>query len=410
MNSEALMNLAIGLQSPWKIDSVEFKKETGNQLVLHLHIGFVRGAKFTDIDGVNCPVHDTVPRQWKHLNFFEHACILHCNVPRITGSHGKVLTVEVPWSRKGSGFTLLFEAYAMALIENEMPINKAAQLLQVYPQRLWNSFNYWVGEAYFADDPSDITQLGVDETSTRKGHNYVTLGVDMEKSRVVHVTEGKGKETLENIQKHLKLKKVNPRQIKQLSMDLSPAFIAGAKESFPKAAITFDRFHVVKLLNTAMDEVRRSERKEHEALKGHKYTFLKNADKLSDSRKEKLAEFITLYPTLGEAYRMKETFNVLWEMNSEEKASKYLDLWCDYAMYHSGIPAFIKFAKTVKSHKSGIVNFVKTRISNGILEGINSKVQLAKRRARGYRNINNLINMIYFLCGKLEFNYPLRFT
>lgn len=79
-------------------------------------------------------------------------------------------------------------------------------------------------------------------------------------------------------------------------------------------------------------------------------------------------------------------------------------------MCHLGIPAFIKFAKTVKSHKSGIVNFVKTHISNGILEGINSKVQLAKRRARGYRNINNLINMIYFLCGKLEFNYPLRFT
>jgi len=405
MNSETLMNMALGLQSPWKIDSVEFKKETCNKLSLHLHIGFEKGTKFTDVYGTACSVHDTVTRQWKHLNFFEHDCILHCNVPRLRDSKGKVTTVIVPWSRKGSGFTLLFEAYAMALIENEMPINKLAKLLRVYPQRIWNMFNYWVGEAYLADDPSDITQLGVDETSTRKGHKYVTLGVDMEKSRVVHVTEGKGKETLRNIQNHLKLKKVNPRQIKQLSMDLSPAFIAGAKENFPKASITFDRFHVVKLLNTAMDEVRRSERKEHESLKGHKYTFLKNTDKLSDKQKERLAEFITLYPTLGEAYRMKETFNVLWEMDSEEKASEYIDLWCEYAMYHSGIPAFIKFAKTVKSHKSGIVNFVKTRISNGILEGINSKVQLAKRRARGYRNITNLINMIYFLCGKLEFSY-----
>lgn len=404
------MSMAIGQQHPWKIDSVEFKQEDANRMTLHLHIGFERGAKFTDSEGLDCPVYDTVAREWRHLNFFEHECLLHCHVPRITTNQGKVRTVDVPWSRKGSGFTLLFEAYAMALIENEMPVNKVAKLLRVNPQRLWNVFNYWVGEAYLADDPSSITQLGVDETSTRKGHKYITLGVDMEQSRVVHVTEGKGKETLGNIQKHLKLKKVNPRQIKQLSMDLSPAFIAGAKESFPKASITFDRFHVVKLLNEAMDAVRRSERKEHEALKGHKYTFLKNTDKLSDTRKQKLAEFITLYPTLGEAYRMKETFNVLWEMDSEEKASEYIDVWCDYAMNHSGIPAFIKFAKTVKSHKSGIVNFVKTRISNGILEGINSKVQLAKRRARGYRNVNNLINMIYFLCGKLKFNYPLRFT
>jgi len=405
------MSLALGLQSPWQIKTVEFKPEPDDkQLALHLHIDFAKGSRFRDEEGNDCPVHDTVSRQWRHLNFFEHPCYLHCKVPRIKTPTGKVVTVQVPWARKGSGFTLLFEAYAMALIENEMPINKAAKLLAVYPQRLWNCFNHWVENAHLADDLRDIEKLGFDETSTRRGHHYITLAVDLDEARVVYATEGKGKDTIHSAKDHLKLKKVNPRQIKQLSMDMSPSFISGALEAFPKASITFDRFHVVKLLNQAMDKVRRSERKEHEALKGHKYTFLKNKSNLSEEKQAQLETFITIYPVLGEAYRMKETFNLLWEMDDEQKASEYIDLWCDYAMHHAGIPAFATFAKTVKSHKSGILNYVKTRITNGVLEGINNKIQLAKRRARGYRNISNLINMVYFICGKLKFDYPLRFT
>jgi len=118
-------------------------------------------------------------------------------------------------------------------------------------------FNHWSSQARDADDPSSITQLGVDETSSRKGHKYVTLGVDLTTSRVIHACEGKGKETLNNIQQYLEYKGVPKEQITQLSMDLSPALIAGAAKSFPSAAITFDRFHVVKLLNEAMDKVRR---------------------------------------------------------------------------------------------------------------------------------------------------------
>jgi transposase len=177
-----------------------------------------------------------------------------------------VVTVVVPWARPGSGFTLLFEALALALIEREMPVNRVAELLRVNPQRIWTVFNHWVGQARAADDPSSVTKLGIDETSTRKGHHYVTLGVDLDQGRVIHVTEGKGKETLQDIQQHLESKGVDKQQIKQASLDLSPSFIAGVKESFPAAEMTFDRFHVVKLLNEAMDKVRKAERKEHEEL------------------------------------------------------------------------------------------------------------------------------------------------
>ena len=409
MNSETLFGMALGLHTPWQVKDVSFSADDKHRSELHLRIDFVSGSRFLDEKGKLCPIHDTVERQWQHLSFFEHTCYLHCAVPRITCSDGKVLTVEVPWARPGSGFTLLFEALALALIEREMPVNRVAELLKVNPQRIWTIFNHWISKARAADDPSALTKLGVDETSTKKGHHYVTLGVDLDTSRVIHVTEGKGKATLKSIQQHLETKGVEKEQVKQISMDLSPAFIVGAAESFPEAQITFDRFHVVKLLNEAMNQVRMIERKEHDALKGHKYTFLKKRENLSDKQEQSLAEMITLYPTLGEAYRLKVLFNDLWVMPSKEAAEAFLLQWC-YEVENSKIPAFIKFTKTVRVHWSGIVHFVTSRITNGILEGINCKIQLAKRRARGYRNINNFINMIYFLCGKLKFDYPLYFT
>jgi transposase len=409
MNSETLFSMALGLNTPWQVKDVTFSTDDKLRSELHLRIDFVSGSRFLDEKGNLCPVHDTVERQWQHLSFFEHTCYLHCTVPRITSSDGKVRTVEVPWARPGSGFTLLFEALALALIEREMPVNRVAEILKVNPQRIWTIFNHWISNAKAADDPSALTKLGVDETSTKKGHHYVTLGVDLDTSRVIHVTEGKGKATLHSIQQHLETKGVEKEQVKQISMDLSPAFIAGAAESFPEAQITFDRFHVVKLLNEAMNQVRMIERKEHDALKGHKYTFLKNRVNLSDKQEESLAEMITLYPTLGEAYRLKVLFNDLWDMPNKESAEAFLQQWC-HEVESAKIPAFIKFAKTLRAHWSGIVHFVTSRITNGILEGINCKIQLAKRRARGYRNINNFINMIYFLCGKLKFDYPLYFT
>jgi transposase len=409
MNSETLFSMALGLNTPWQVKDVTFSTDDKLRSELHLRIDFVSGSRFLDEKGNLCPVHDTVERQWQHLSFFEHTCYLHCTVPRITSSDGKVRTVEVPWARTGSGFTLLFEALALALIERETPVNRVAEILKVNPQRIWTIFNHWISNAKAADDPSALTKLGVDETSTKKGHHYVTLGVDLDTSRVIHVTEGKGKATLHSIQQHLETKGVEKEQVKQISMDLSPAFIAGAAESFPEAQITFDRFHVVKLLNEAMNQVRMIERKEHHALKGHKYTFLKNRVNLSDKQEESLAEMITLYPTLGEAYRLKVLFNDLWDMPNKESAEAFLQQWCR-EVESAKIPAFIKFAKTVRAHWSGIVHFVTSRITNGILEGINCKIQLAKRRARGYRNINNFINMIYFLCGKLKFDYPLYFT
>jgi transposase len=405
MNSEQLFGMALGLHTPWQVDAIEFKPCVAGGEELHLTLGFTRGSRFADAKGQACPVHDTVKRTWQHLNFFEHPCYLHCQVPRVTTSDGKVETVPVPWARPGSGFTLLFEALAMALIEREMPVKRVAEMLRVNPQRVWTVFNHWICEARKRDDPSSITRLGVDETSSRKGHEYITIGVDMDVPRLIHAVPGKGKETIQAIGEYLASHEVKPEQITEVSMDMSPSFISGVGKTFPKAQITFDRFHVVKLLNEAMDTLRKLEQKECSLLKGNKYLFLKNWDNLTDKRRLELGNLMDVYPTIGHAYRLKVVFNEIWQMPDRESAEAHLKDWMQ-EVEKTAIQPFMQFAKTVKAHWSGIVRFFDSHLTNGVLEGMNHKIQLAKRRARGYRNTQNLINIAYFLCGKLDFSYP----
>lgn len=406
MNSVELFKMALGLQSPWYVEKVEFTNKGKNVRELNIHIEFTKGAKFKDTKGVDSCVHDTVKRTWQHLNFFEHHCYIHARIPRIKTSDNKIQNVEVPWARANSGFTLLFEAFAMLLIENEMPVNKAADILKVYPKRLWTMFNYWVALALSKDKQSTVTAIGIDETSRKKGHDYVTVAVDLNEKRVLFVTEGKDEKTIDRLKEHFDNKSVPPEQIKQVSIDMSPAFIAGISNNFPKAEITFDRFHIVKLLNEAMDKVRKDERRDHEQLKGHKYTFLKSNNHLSERQKKEREELIELYPKLGQAYRLKELFNDFWTFSGFEEAVSFLAYWCDLVA-DASIAHFIKFVHTLNSHWNGVINYIKSKISNGILESINSKIQLAKRRARGFRNTLNFINMIYFIAGKLKFDYPL---
>lgn len=404
MNSEKIFELALGLQSPWKVEKVSFEgSENGKEL--HIRIGYLEG-HFVDEQGKS-KVHDRVERQWRHLNFFEHKCYITCKVPRVMDKEKrKPKRVAVPWARSGSGFTLLFEAFSMCLIEQEMPVNKVGKVLKEYPNRVWTIFNYWISIAYNEADHSEIEVLGIDETSSRKGHDYLTVAMDMNNSSVVHVTQGKGAETIEKIAEYLDSKGTKRESIKQVCIDLSPSFISGVTKEFENAQITFDRFHVKALLNKAMDQVRKQEYKMHQILKGHKYLFLKSNKKLTYQQRKDRTELIELLPTIGEAYRLKMLFDDFWTMDNKDDAQGFLAFWCDLVI-ESKIQPLIMFTKTVKAHWKGILNYLENTISNGILEGTNSKIQLAKRRARGYSNKSNFINMIYFLCGKLKFNYPL---
>ena len=405
-NSKEIFKIALDLRPPWEIKEIRFETNN-NKKELHVYIDFPSGSKFKGEDGSLYTAYDTVERSWQHLNFFEHKCFLHARVPRIKQDDGKIRTQQVPWARKGRGFTLMFEAYAMLLIENEMPVSKVSKVLGIYSQRLWNIFNYWIDKAHQEDEIEEISEIGFDETSSKKGHSYVTTMVDLRKRRVLFATKGKGSECIKESVEYLKEKSIHPKDIERVCIDMSPSYISGCSEYLPESAITFDKFHVTKEVNKAMDELRKTERKGNDLLKGHKYTFLKS--RLSPELRTERDLLVEMYPKLGEGYRLKELFNDFWQFKDKEEAEGYLAFWCDSAI-ESGIFSFRQLVNTIKLHWRGIINYIESRINNGILEGINSKIQLAKKRARGFRNTENFINMIYFICGKLKFSYPLYFT
>ena len=406
MNNEQIFALALGLQTPWYVkETVLTKPENQRRGQLDIYIDFAEGAKFSDEHNELCGVHDCEQRSWQHLNFFEHNCFIHARVPRIRQSDGKVKTVVVPWARPGSGFTLLFEAFAMLLIEYEMPVNKVASTLRVYANRIWRVFGFWVRDAVDKDDLSTVKQVGIDETSSKKGHNYVTVCADLEKRRVIHVSEGREGAVVGDLATAIDNKNGDFQSISHVAIDMSPAYISGVMEHLPKAQIVFDKFHIVAKLNEAMDDLRKAERKEAELLKGHKYTVLYKYENLTTKKQDELDYLLMIYPRLGEAYRLKELFNEFWDIGQTEDAMAFLSFWCDMVM-DTDIHPFKKFVATLKAHWSGIINYIKAKINSGVMEGINNKIQLAKRRARGYKNIHNFINMIYFIAGKLKFNYP----
>jgi transposase len=401
MSSKEIFASALNLPTPWYIKEVRLESLRSQQQELHIHLDFERGYRFTTRTGEQRTAYDSLERTWQHLNFFQHRCYIHARVPRLEDAQGKVYQIEVPWARTDSGFTLMFEAYAMLLIENEMPVCKAASTIGVTAPRLWRVFTHWVRKSLAQMDLSNVKRIGVDETSSKRGHSYITNVVDLDTKKTIFVTPGKDAKTIERFAEHLENNGGARNDISLVSMDMSPAFFCGVGQNLPKAQIIYDKFHLVKLLNEALDSVLRLERKENALLKHHRYTILRRYENLKPDKKEALDMLLPLYPKLGEAYRLRQLFLDAFEISDAEQAKGYLSFWIEQVL-EAGIEPFKKFVNTLKAHWWGVVAYFDSRVTNGILEGINSKIQLAKRRARGYRNINNFIYMTYFISANLK--------
>ena len=400
MDMTTLFTMALGLQAPWEVKDLQFNKEAQR---LDITIDFTRGANFPCPEcGKQCKTHDTVEKTWRHMDFFQHSAYLTARVPRCKCDDHDVRLVNVPWARPGSGFTLLFEALAMMLFPT-MPMNAAARLLRVQDTRLWRMAHHYVDEARAKVDMSMVKEIGLDETSSKRGHNYITLAVDMVAKRVLFAVEGKGHETLGAFKADLEAHGGDASKIKEASLDMSPAFIKGLREYFPNAHLTFDRFHVMKIIGEAVDAVRRKEIKDRPELKKTRYIWLKNPSKLTAGQGAKLNALQDLNLLTAEAYRMKLTFQDLYYQCNHKDAAQFLDEWLDM-VEASGIADMVKAAGTVKDHKAGVLRWFKSGLTNGILEGINSLIQAAKAKARGYRSTRNLITMAYLIAAKLQFD------
>ena len=333
------------------------------------------------------PVHDTQEKVWRHLDFFQYAAYLHARVPRVQCPEHSVHLVPVPWAREGSGFTLLSEALVMAIVR-EMPVLTAARLVRE------------------AGDMSEIQAIGVDETSSRRGHDYISLFVDLEAKRLIFATPGKDAQTFEKFSKELQAHGGNAEAITEVSMDLSPAFQKGAAEHLPNTQITFDRFHLMKLINEAVDAVRKGEVYSQPDLKKSHWLWLKNPGKLSAKQSAKLQEILKNQNLrTAQAYQFRLTFQEIFTIQNRHQGAMLLNVWMENAKT-SGLPPLVKVAYTLMNHWDGVLRWFESQITNGILEGFNSLIQSAKAKASGYRTHKNFINMAYLILGKLDLRIP----
>lgn len=399
-----LFEAALGINEPLYIEEIEFKPQEGE---LHIYINFRRGGRFAC---PNCgerelPVHDTADKSWRHLNFFQYKCYIHLRNPRVKCPCCGELLRMPPWARKQSGFTALFEAFVLRLAR-EMPVLQLAALVGETDTRIWRIVHWHTRRAYSNKTFKLSGKLGVDETSSRKGHNYVTTFVDMENGEVLFATEGKDASTIKSFAAELPKHDADPGNVKEVTMDMSPAFIAGAAEYLPGASITFDKFHIIKALNVALDDVRRTEQKKNPLLKKTRYIWLKNPNNLSAAEKKRLGTLRYENTKTARVYQMKLTFQDIYRNIPEPKAAKAaLNKWLSWAV-RSRLEPVKAFAKTVKSHFAGIMRYFQSRLTSGMMEGLNSRIQEIKRRARGFRNIGNFIDMIYLEAAGLVWELP----
>lgn len=399
MDKLGLFQAALGIAAPWQVTEASFDPGTGR---LDLHLDFARGARFAcpESDEAACPVHDTDTKTWRHLDFFQHQAYLHARVPRITCPTHGVRQVAVPWARPGSGFTLLFEALLLEVAPH-MPVAAIARMVGEHDTRIWRVLEHYVEAARASLDFSKVTRVGVDETSARRGQDYISLFMDLDTPRVMFATEGRDAATVERFAADLSAHGGDPAQVTSACCDMSPAFIRGITDHLPGAEITFDRYHIIAQLNTAVDQVRKAERKDAPELAGSKYIWLKRPGNLSARQAETLAWLTRPSSKLAtaRAYRWRWDFDGFYDQPAE-LAEAYLTRWCRGAI-RSRLEPIKKFVRMVRNHWDGILRWHVTRSSNGILEGTNSLVQAAKRKARGYRSKTKMITIVYLIAGRL---------
>lgn len=403
MDANALFSMALGLVKPWTVADLKFDAQ---QKRLDIHVDFASGSTFGCPEcGAACKVHDTAKHEWRHLNFFEHTTVVTARQPRTKcGTHG-VKQVEVPWARAGSGFTLLFEAFVLELLRAGMPMAAAARIVGEHDTRLWRVTAFYVARALAELKLKGVAKVGVDETSRARGHNYLSLFVDLELARVIFIALDRDGGTLEQFKTWLEEHGADPKDIREFSLDMSPAYVSGIAESFPNANLTFDKFHVIKLLNEAVDEVRRDEQKNLPDIKKSRFLWLRNSTDLTDEQRARFELVRTIATRTARAYRYREMFQELYRQPDAATARDVFDRWHRSAT-RSRLPAIRRVARTLKEHAAGVLRWFESKITNGLLEGLSSLVQASKAAARGYRNPNYMATMIYLRMSKLDLRLP----
>lgn len=348
--------------------------------------------------------HQARPRRWRHLSMLGVPTYLEASVRRVycpcTGSE----QVEaVPWARAAARVTRALER-VVALLSRTTDTTTAARHCEL----AWRTVS--AIEARYANEQlvparfDGLCVIGVDEVSCGHGQTYLTVVVDLLQGDVVWIGKGRSQESLEAF-----FREIGPQRCAQLQVvatDLHEAFHLAIRRFAPHADLVFDHFHLVKLLNKALDELRREEfgrleQDERRWLKGTRWAVLKDPSHLTPTQAQKLADLEHANQRLFRGYLLKEDFRHAWVPGDVTLSRRRLRRWLSWAM-RSRIRQIVRFAKTVKCHLDGILKAIELRVSTGPVEGLNNKIKTVLKRAYGFLNVDHLIRAIYFRCLDFE--------
>jgi transposase len=350
--------------------------------------------------------------RWVHFSVGAIRLILEYAPKRVQCPDCGVRVEMVPWARPGSRFTRPFEemtAY-LAQITNKTEV---ARMMGISWRTVGNIVERVVTEKLDPNRLDGLKRIGVDEFSYRKRHNYITTVVDHDRRRIVWAAEGKRAETLDAFFDELGEERA--KQIEIVTIDISAAFQKSIEAKAPGARIVYDLFHVLRLASEAVDEVRRAKVRQLKelddpnaaaAVKKSRYALLKRPWDLSAKEWDKLSAIQEHNAPLYRAYLLKESLADVFDEPSTDVAEKELNRWLAWAS-RSKLKPFVKVARTIREHKDGILAYVVTKLTNGIVEGFNNKLRMVARRAFGFHSAGALIGMLFLCCGGVTVDPPL---
>lgn len=409
-NYESMFAQSIGIVEPWRIERTEFDEE---QREVHVKVTARKTAKYPCPEcGELCERYDDEEKErtWRHGDVVFFPCYVHCRRPRVKCKNHGVHVVTAPWARPNSRYTLLFESYTMLLV-GAMPVENARKLLRISHTSATGILRHWVFKAVKEDDLRDVRAICIDETSFKRGQSYVTVVSDAEERRVIYADEGRSAENVEEFSLQLIDKGGDCEKIRQVACDMSGAYMSGVNLCFPKATVTIDKFHVKQLMLKAMDQVRRDEQgalRSRRRDAGKKLLMIPEA-RMNVQQNEKLQAISKEFPKTGRAFRMVQSLDTMYRCESYEEGKIALNKLISW-LRRSRLEPMKQVANTLKKHKYQILSYFFHRLTNAIAEGINSMIQTAKRRARGFRTIEGYVAAIFLAVGKLKLSCPPLFS
>jgi transposase len=403
-----LFETILGLSAPWHMARVELKPDEQRVDLWLAH----------DSTDWACPECGTrlagfdhaAERTWRHLDTCQFQTYLHAEIPRVQCPTHGVRQVRVPWAEPRSRFTILMERLVIDLVRQCSTVTGACTIARISWDEAWGIMHRAVARGQARKAARPIPYIGVDEKAFRKGHRYHTIVCDLERATVEYVAEDRKTESLAGY--YAQLTPEQTTALQAVAMDMWEPYIGATRAGLPDGGtkIVYDRFHIMREMTKAVDTVRKDEHRAFlragldSPLTGTKYVWLYSDERRPDHHADIFATLRSLNLKVGRAWAIKEALRTLWTYERPAAVQRFFTRWYSWAI-RSRLAPVKRVAAMLKRHLDGVLRFASHPITNGVAEGLNSKIMSIKRKAGGFRNASNFTTAIYFHCGGLDL-YP----